>query len=175
MKSHAVTALLALALAVAVTGPGTARAAATPPACNPPANVFDVAGTLAPTTPFFILSNPSSPLRAFLLGTGTFQGHVVWQPITAALSDGCHENSRFTVEGFTGIVFVEGPLATTLFGHSPFPLLVVTQPTTASLQVHFGDEPSKPVLTFRSNRPVLLLGQPVQFVQIVGLEIIATH
>jgi len=175
MKSHAVTALLALALAVAVTGPGTARAAATPPACNPPATVFDVAGTLAPTTPFFILSNPSSPLRAFLLGTGTFQGHVIWQPITAALSDGCHENSRFIVAGFTGIVFVEGPLATTLFGHSPFPLLVVTQPTTASLQVHFGNEPSKPVLTFRSNRPVLLLGQPVQFVQIVGLEIIATH
>jgi len=178
-KGRFVAYTFALALVLALVEPETA-VAATPPTCAPPATQFDVAGTLSPTTPFPILSNPNSPLQAALIGIGTFQGHVVWQPLTASLSDGCQENSRFTVEGFVGSVVIMGPLAVTKFGASPFVLLSATQPTNASLQVHFGDQPSKPVLTFQSDQPVTFFGLPagpvqVQLVQIVGLDIVVIH
>ncbi len=183
-RGQFVAAVLAMTLAFGLPRSGVALAAQAPP-CGPSATQFDVAGSLTPGTPLPILSNPASPLQVALVGiAGTFQGHIVFTPLSApppAISDGCQENSRFTVEGFIGSVVVTGPLAGALFGADPHFLLSTTQPTNASLQVHFGPQPSKPVLTFHSDPPVLFFpqagqpGVPVRFLQIVGLEVTASN
>ncbi len=104
----------------------------------------------------------------FVGASGTFQAHVVLEPIAApppAVSDGCKEDSEFVVSGFTGSVVATGPAV------GPVPLvLVAVQPISASLQVHFGPEPSRPLFTFRSDTPVQgSLGT----VQIVGGQVIS--
>lgn len=168
---------IVLALVLALAGQGAALAAPLPPPCGPSATPFDLSGAFPATIP--ILGSPL--LQATLDGiTGTFQGHVVFEPLAApppALSDGCKEDSQFTVEGFTGSITAIGPLALALFGSSPATVLLTTQSTNAKLQVHFGENPNNPQLTFRSDVPVLFLVQPgqfvpVRFVQIIGLQII---
>lgn len=174
---YLVTFVLALMLTFAMPGQGVALAAPLPPPCGPSATPFHLAGTFPATIP--ILGSPL--LQAAVDGiTGTFRGHVVFEPLAApppALSDGCKEDSQFTLEGFTGSVTATGPLALELFGSSSATVLLTTQSTNAKLQVHFGTEPNNPQLTFRSDVPVLFLvppGQfvPVRLVQILGLQII---
>jgi hypothetical protein len=174
---YLVAVVLALMLTLAMGGQGAALAAPLPPPCGPSATPFDLAGAFPATIP--ILGSPL--LQATLDGiTGTFSGHVVFEPLAApppALSDGCKEDSQFTLEGFTGSLTATGPLALELFGSSPVTVLLTTQSTNAKLQVHFGTEPNNPQLTFRSDVPVLFLvppGQfvPVRLVQILGLQII---
>lgn len=171
-KAHVIVTVLVLVLALSA--PKGALAAQLPP-CGPSATVSDLSGAFP--AEMTILNSPL--LQATLVGfTGTFTGHVVFTPLSApppAVSDGCKENSRFTAEDFTGVLFASGPVALQLFGGSPFPVLVAEQPTDLSLQVHFGTEPNKPILTFRSTEPVLFLGQPVRFVQIIGLQIVASQ
>src|SRR5262245_9527513 len=57
-----------------------------------------------------ILNHPL--LQATVAGTaGAFQAHLVFQPIPVAppaISDGCQENSRFTVEDFVGSLPLTG-------------------------------------------------------------------
>jgi len=167
-------------------GRGVAWAAA-PPFCQPPATLT----TIPPTTltgPLPILGSPLSPLQAFVLGTGTYEAHIVFEPIPApspAISDGCKEDSRFTVYNFQGTLFVAGPVATQLYPPPlppcPCPILSTIGPTNVSLQVHFGPEPNRPMLTLRSDVPVLffppggLPSVPVRLLQIVGLQVIASH
>jgi hypothetical protein len=150
----------------------TAAVAAVPPDCAPPATPSTLDGAF-PAPPLSILNQPA--LRVTLAGlTGTFHGHIVFQPRTApppALSDGCQENSRFTINDFTGMLSVSGPLATQLFGVSPFQALA-SQPIDASLEVHFGVQPSRPLLTFRSKQPVQTSFGPLRFLQIVGGQVI---
>jgi len=148
-------------------GDGVALAA-TPPACAPPASHFELAGAFPGSVPTF--TTPA--LQATLIGTsGTFEGRGVFQPKSApppAISEGCKENSEFTVADFQGTLLVQG----SAFGPvalSTFP----GQPTDARLSVHFGPEPNKPVLTFRSKQPVSVGGVPVRSVQIVDGEIIS--
>ena len=95
-------ALLAGGLALLLSGRGMALAAA-PPLCAPPATQGVLAGTLSPPSLLPILSSPL--LQAFVIGTGTFtfEAHIVMEPIPApppAISDGCKEDSRFTVHNF---------------------------------------------------------------------------
>jgi hypothetical protein len=65
-----------------------------------------------------ILNNPL--LAATLTGlSGAFHGHIVFQPIpvpSPSISDGCQENSRFTVEDFTGSLDLTGPAVAQLIG-----------------------------------------------------------
>jgi hypothetical protein len=134
--------------------------AATPPACAPPASQTTLSGTFA-TSSLPILTSPL--LQVQLVGaSGTFQGHVVLEPIPApppAVSDGCKEDSEFLVSNFTGSLVATGPAV------GPVPLvLVATQPINARLQVHFGPEPSRPLLTFLSDTPVQGSLGTVQFV-----------
>ena len=153
--------VIGLVLMGALLGPATARAAESP-LCSPPATQQTVAGTFPGT-----LSFPA--LHATLVGlTGSYTGHIGFEPIAApppALSDGCKENSRFTLTGFTGSLTATLPGVGTV-------VLLTTQPITASLSLHFGTEPNKPILTFRSDRPVLLGTTPVQVIQIVGGELV---
>ena len=154
--------LIMLALAMDARG-----ALAAPPTCEPPASHFELTGAFPGTVPAF--TTPA--LQATLIGTsGTFEGRGVFQPKSApppAISEGCKENSQFTVTAFQGTLLVQGAA----FG----PVALATfpgQPTDARLSVHFGPEPNKPVLTFRSKEPVSLGGVPVRSVQIVGGEIV---
>jgi len=179
-RRQLVAAIVAVTLVLACAVPGVALAK------NPAhAHVLNLSGTITSGTPVPILANPLSPLRAAMVGeSGTWAGHVVLTPRLApppAVSDGYQENSRFTVKGFLGTVVVEGPVALGLFGETPHVLLMTTQPTNMSLQVHFGTQPSKPVLTLMCNPPVLYFptaGQPgvsVRFIHIVGLKVVASH
>src|SRR6476469_5727565 len=117
-------------------GPAVALAAPSTP-CAPPATEFALAGTFpAPPLPIF---DRAPILQVTLTGqSGAFEGHVVLQPVPAgqALSDGCQENSRFTVTAFTGTLTLTGTLAAQLFGFSPV-VVSADQPTDASIQVHF--------------------------------------
>jgi hypothetical protein len=141
--------------------------AETPPTCEPPASHFELAGAFPGTVPAF--TTPA--LQASLIGTsGTFEGRGVFQPKPApppAISEGCKENSQFTVTDFQGTLLVQGaafaPVALATFPG---------QPVDARLSVHFGPEPNKPVLTFRSAEPVSLGGVPIRSVQIVGGQIV---
>src|SRR5262245_45896140 len=83
--------------------PGCRIAApADPAACPPTQETVSGDFSVIPVLP--ILNHPL--LQATLTGTaGTFQGHIVFQPIPvplSAISDGCQENSQFTVQGFVG-------------------------------------------------------------------------
>jgi NAD(P)-dependent dehydrogenase (short-subunit alcohol dehydrogenase family) len=71
----------------------------------------------------------------------------------SSTSRATQENSRFSITDFTGTLTIAGALATQLFGFSPV-AVTASQPTDASLQVHFGTQPSRPLLTFRSRTPV---------------------
>jgi hypothetical protein len=157
------TSLIVMAVAA---GNGVAFAA-TPPACEPPASRFELTGAFPGSVPAF--TTPA--LQATLVGTsGTFAGRGVFQPKPApppAISEGCKENSQFTVTDFQGTLLVQGAA----FG----PVSLATfpgQPVDARLSVHFGSEPNKPVLMFRSDEPVSLGGVPVRSVQIVGGQIV---
>jgi hypothetical protein len=153
----------------------TAALAAVPPDCAPPASESTLTGVF-PAPPLSILNQPA--LQVTLTGTsGSFRGHIVFQPQAVpppGLSDGCQENSRFTISDFTGTLSVSGPLAAQLFGVSPFQA-IATQPIDASLEVHFGTQPSRPLLTFRSKQPVQTSFGPLRFLQIVGGHIIHTR
>ena len=171
-----------LALFGPLPGRGVAWAAA-PPLCQPPATPTILAGTLNPFVPLPILTSPL--LQVFVVGTGTFAAHIVMEPIPAlppAISDGCKEDSRFTVNGFMGQLCVLGFTAVQLnLPQCPSPLLSTTQPANISIVVHFGTEPSKPLLTLLSDAPLNYFPQvgqlPVQvrFLQIVRLQVIASH
>lgn len=178
-----VRAVLAGSLALFGLLPGRGVAlAATPPQCAPPATPVNLAGILSPISPLPILNSPGL-LQAFVLGTGTFEAHIVFEPIPApppAISDGCKEDSRFTVYNFMGTLFVAGPVAQQLgLPQYPNPILSTIQSTNASLEVHFGPEPNRPMLTLRSDVPVLFFPPgglppvPVRLLQIVGLQVIA--
>jgi hypothetical protein len=145
--------------------------AASPPTCAPPATRSTLAGAFA-GSPLTVLNSPL--LQVQLLGaSGTFRGHVVLEPVPApppAVSDGCKEDSTFTVSGFTGTLVASGPAV------GPVPvILTATQPIDASLHVHFGSEPSRPLLTFHSDTPVQGSFGTVTFVQIVGGQVVASH
>jgi hypothetical protein len=154
-------------LLLMIAASGRVALAATPPTCEPPASHFELAGAFPGTVPAF--TTPS--LQATLIGTsGTFEGRGIFQPKPAplpAISEGCKENSQFTVTDFQGTLLVQGSAFGTV-ALSTFP----GQPVDARLGVHFGPEPNKPVLTFRSNEPVSLGGVPVRSVQIVGGQIL---
>lgn len=159
-------------------------AAATPPECAPPAtrSPFDL------TFPATITVLNSPLLQAVIAGTtGTAHGDILFVPKAApppAISDGCKENSRFVVTDFLGQLTLTstvplpfGPI--TLPPGVPITVLATFtgQPINARLGVHFGPEPSEPVITFRSDEPVLFLPgtpleQPVRILQIVGGEVI---
>ncbi len=167
--------------------PSSSLAAAADPTSCPPMQQT-VVGTFSATPVLPILNHPL--LQATLTGAaGTFQGHIVFQPIPvppSAISDGCQENSQFTVQGFVGSLTLAGDavraLTQTAFGvESSLLKLETTQPINASLQLHFGSQSSKPLFTFRSDQPVtvqVLVGSTfvpvgsVQFVQIVGGQVI---
>src|SRR6266540_399848 len=102
-----------LALLAPLSGREAALAAG-PSACQP--RRFQLSGDFSLTPVLPILSNSGSPVQATLVGTaGTFQGHVVFQPVAApppAISEGCKENSRFTVTGFAGALVANGDPST---------------------------------------------------------------
>ena len=145
--------------------------AASPPLCTPPATQSTLAGAFA-GFPLTVLNSPL--LQVQLLGaSGTFRGHVVLEPVPApppAVSDGCKEDSNFTLSGFTGTLVATGPAV------GPVPVnLTATQPIDASLHVHFGPEPSRPLLTFQSDTPVQGSFGTVTFVQIVGGQVVVSR
>jgi hypothetical protein len=160
----------AVVVMLVLAGNGVAYAA-TPPVCAPPASQTSLSGSFSNSS-LTILNSPV--LQVQLVGaSGTFQGHVILEPIAApppTVSDGCKEDSEFVVSGFTGSVVAAGPAL------GPVPLvLVAIQPINARLQVHFGPELSRPLLTFRSDTPVQGSLGTVRFVQIVGGQIISTR
>lgn len=157
--------------------------AAEPPECAPPVtrSPFDL------TFPATITVLDSPLLKAVIAGTtGTAHGDILFVPKAApepAISDGCKENSRFVVTDFLGQLTLTsaaplpfGPI--TLPPDTPITVLATftSQPINARLGVHFGPEPNEPVITFRSDEPVLflpgILNQPVRILQIVGAEVI---
>jgi hypothetical protein len=183
-REQFVAAIVVATVVFALVGSGAAFATGGPPRA-PSARQWDMSGVTTPGTPLPILANPASPMQAALVGSaGTLQGHIVWTPLAVAppaVSDGYQEDSRFTVEGFVGSAVVQGPLAAALFGENPHVLVLAAHPTDISLQVHFGTQPSKPLLTLRSDPPLLYFphagqpGMPVRFLQIVGLQVIASN
>jgi hypothetical protein len=165
-------ALAVLAVLVSAASPSAALAA-DPPLCQPPASISNLGGTF-PGAPLVALNRPPDLQVAMIGQTGSWEGHVVFQPRPSpppALSDGCQENSRFTITGFTGTLVMSGTVASDLFGFSPV-IVTATQPTDASLQVHFGTQSSRPLLTFRSKTPVNTIFGPVRMLQIVGGQVV---
>ena len=172
-----------LALAGLLSGRGVALAAP-PPQIASPATQFKLAGDLS-QFPFGLPILNSPLLQASVVGTGTYEAHIVFEPILApppAISDGRKEDSRFTVRNFQGRLFVAGPVAAQLgLRQFPNPILATTQATNANLEVHFGPGPNRPMLTLRSDVPVIFFppgGQPpvlVRVLQIVGLQVIASN
>ena len=65
----------------------------------------------------------------------------------------------------SGAVQLSGPVASQLFGFSPVVISTVS-PTDAIIQVHFGTDPSRPLLTFRSQTPVNSPFGPLRLLQI---------
>jgi hypothetical protein len=168
--------------------PGSSLVAAADPSTCPPTQET-VSGSFT-TTPVLPILNHPPLLQATLAGSaGTFQGRIIFQPISVppiVISDGCQENSRFTVQGFVGSLTLTGEAVRSItqaaFGIDSTQLqLQATEPINASLQLHFGTQTSKPLFTFQSDRPVtvqVLVGTTlvpvgtVQFVQIVGGQVV---
>lgn len=182
MRSKVLLLSLALALSGFVLAPAAVPGVALAQ-CEPPAH----RGVRTETFPAVITILDSPLLHVQLVGFGgSGSGRIIWQPIPApppAVSDGCKENTRFTVENFQGVMIATnrtgapltvGPI-TIPAGAVPVVVLATTEPIDASLLVHFGParEPNKPMVTFRSDKPVLFLpGTPAQtsvrFVHLVG-------
>ena len=144
--------------------PAPSVGADAPARCQPAATSTTVQGTFPATLPFPLL-------QAAVVGlTGSYEGHVVFQPLAAgppALAEGCKESSRFTLTNFTGRLIATLPQ----LGQVTV-LDTGTQPINATLTIHFGTEPNKPILTFRSDRPVTTIFGTVQFIQIVGGQVV---
>ncbi len=108
-------------------------------------------------------------IGTFVGHSGTYEGHVVIEPIEATAPEGLKEDSWFNVTGFHGSVC----LATTP------PLCAVTfSPVDAWISVHFGDEPNKPVATVLVTSGDLRLilpwgvSDPLKLMKIVGGEVV---
>jgi len=156
--------LTGVLLFAALLGPVPAAAAPPSVACGPAATTTRLAGTFPATLPF-------PQLQATLVGlTGSYTGHVVLQPVAApppALAEGCQENSHFVLTGFTGRLIATLPQLGTVVVLDTGP-----QPINATLELHLGAESNRPLLTFRSDRPVATIFGVVQFVQIVGGQVV---